>query len=131
MALNAQRLIRLLLLGAVGCVMLAPSAAGAQEWHSRDPECFIQETGMPDVPIPFDEIDEVRSETDVPILCNVDSTASGGGVGNESGGGGVGAVGRIDAGAGATAAAGSVTALPWLLAAGAGVAGSVLRRRRR
>ena len=130
MTRSGQQLIRLVLLGAVGYALLAPAtvSAQAQEGHTSEPVCVIQETGAADVPISFDEIDEVEIETGSVILCAVEE----GGVGTASGaGGGVGAVGRIDAGAGATAAAGSVTALPWLLAAGAGVAGSVLRRRRR
>jgi hypothetical protein len=128
---SAARTIRLVLLGALGVVALVPAGAGAQDWPDDGPQCVIAETGMPDVPIPFDEIDEVAVESGAAIRCSVASHgAGGGGVGNESGGGGVGAVGRIDAGAGATAA-GSATSLPWMLVAGAGVAGSVLRRRRR
>jgi hypothetical protein len=60
-------------------------------------------------------------------------TVAGGGEGgtDESGAAGIGGVGRIDAGAGAAVARGGASVTPWLLAAAAGVAGSVLRRRRR
>jgi hypothetical protein len=123
--------MRLLLLSAAVWVLMAPATVRAQEGHTTEPECFIQETGSADVPISFDEIDEIRSETDVPIVCNVEESVSGQPSGSGGGGGGVGAVARIDAGVGGAAASGSLTTVPWVLAAGAGVTGSVLRRRRR
>ena len=127
MAHRSRRVTQLLVVSAVAFAILAPAAASAQE-RGDEPRCFIRETGTPDVPIDFDEI---KNETGVPIICEVTSHGgAGGGVGNESGGG-VGAVGRIDAGAGAAAAGGSATPMPLLLVAGAGLVGSVARRLRR
>lgn len=108
-----RSMTRLLFLAAVAFGVLVPTQALAQD--APDKGCFITDT------------ETVTSETPVP--CVVDD----GGVGGTDGGdaGGVGGVNRIDAGVGATAAVAGGPSMAWLLAAGAGVAGSVLRRRRR
>jgi hypothetical protein len=115
-------LIRLLLGAALALAVLAPVPAWAG--HRR---CVISET---DTAGGDDSVSggEVTTETSVPCPVAMPGGAgeSDGAVDDDAGG-----VGRIDAGAGATAAAGSASLVPWALVAGAGAAGSLLRRRRR
>lgn len=128
---SAERLVRIMLGAAVVFAVLAP----AQAWAQDDHDCRVvdPDTGAADPDEGVSEGGEVSNETPTVDVCEAGPfpQSGGGGIGGESGGAG-GAVGRIDAGAGGSAAVGSVTATtPWLLAAGAGLAGSVLRRRRR
>jgi hypothetical protein len=118
-------MLRLMLGVSVAFAVLGPAPVSADSWA-----CVISETDTADQ----DGMPGVTPETGG-ACADYDGgvTKSGGGVGgtDESGGAGIGGVGRIDAGAGATVARGGVALTPWLLAAGAGVAGSVLRGRRR
>ena len=119
---------RLLLLFTFALGVLAPAQAWAQGVERPD-DCFVIDTGTAGGDDSVSGGGEVTTETSPPCVRDDD-----GGVVFESGSGdvgGEGGVGRIDAGAGAMAATGSASLLPWLLAAGAGATGSVLRRRRR
>ena len=123
---------RLLLLLTLAFAVLSPAQAWAQGIERPD-ECFGIDTGTADGDDSVSDGDQVTTETSPP--CAYDESAGGGEAGVGGGDGGVGdaggGVGRIDAGAGAAAATGSASMAPWLIAAGAGVTGSVLRRRRR
>lgn len=117
-------IVRLMLGASLAFAVLAP----AQAWAGHG-GCVISDTDTAD----HDGISGVTPETSDPCIDyerGAGSVGKSGGAG-DSGGAGIGGVGRIDAGAGATAATGSASLLPWVLLAGAGAMGSVLRRRRR
>jgi hypothetical protein len=117
-------LIRLLLGAVLVLAVLAPAPAWAG--HHR---CVISET---DTAGGDDSVSGGEVTTETSVACPTTQTGGegeAGGTGDDDAG--VGGVGRIDAGAGATAAAGSASLAPWALLAGAGAAGSLLRRRRR
>lgn len=122
---SVERMIRPMFVAAMVFAVLAP----AQGWAQEDTGCRVVDTDTGTAGSGGGVSGgEVSNETTTVYVCEATPTSGGaGGIGGEAGG----AVGRIDAGAGATAAVGSATATPWLLAAGAGIAGSVLRRRRR
>jgi hypothetical protein len=117
------RLIRSLFLAAMTVAMLSPAAAMAQDRT----DCRV-DTDTATADDGGTTGGEVTPDTGTVIVCRGVGQASGGGAGVGAVGGGV---NRIDAGAGATAAVGAASVLPWVMAAGAGVTGSVLRRRRR
>ena len=108
-------------LTAAAVVFLAPASPAAAH---RGNHCFFVDT---------EAAQEVGAETEPVRLCA--GHDPGGGTGIPTGGGGSvgdagGAPTRIDAGGGATSAAVGTTAAP-LLALGAAITGSLLRRRRR
>lgn len=118
---------RLLLLLTLAFGVLAPAQAWAQD-EGDTGRCFGTDT---ETAGGDDGASGGEVSTETGPVCAADDDGGDETTGGQDDDGGIGGVGRIDAGAGATAVADSASLLPWLLAAGAGVTGSVLRRRRR